>query len=88
MPNNETAFCRVCGFEPSVPPWGMTGSDPSWEICPCCGVEYGYEDASAEGARRYRRRWLELGAPWSDSTVPDDGLTLDERSARVPDAFR
>jgi hypothetical protein len=85
--NDHPSYCRVCGFEPPSPPWGPTGTDPSWELCPCCGVEHGYEDASEAGVLRYRSRWLELGAPWSDPSVPEDSLTVDARLARVLGSF-
>ncbi|MDE0547415.1 hypothetical protein [Microbacterium sp. C7(2022)] len=83
MHSDENAYCRVCGYEPADAPWGADGTEPSWEICPCCGVEFGYEDASAAGVRKYRERWVAAGAPWSDPTTPLDDLELNERLARI-----
>lgn len=57
-------LCRVCGFQQAAPPWGDDGTTPSFEICDCCGVEFGYEDATRESAVRFRQRWLASGAPW------------------------
>lgn len=51
--------CRVCGFPQADPPWGLDGRTPSFDICACCGVEFGYEDATAEGVERYRQEWLD-----------------------------
>ena len=79
--------CRVCGFRSATPPWGSDGRQPSFEICPSCGVEWGYEDGSPESARRYRAQWLADGAPWADDEWPRDGLTTDERLANVPTGF-
>ncbi|MET3565947.1 hypothetical protein ABIC47_001432 [Leifsonia sp. 563] len=80
----ENAYCRVCGYESPEPPWGNSGVDPSWESCPCCGVEYGYQDATAEGVTRFRARWLNAGAQWVDPSIPEDGLTTETRLRRVP----
>ena len=55
--------CRVCGLRQAEPPWGRDGASPTFDFCPCCGIEFGYHDASVEGARRARRAWLERGAP-------------------------
>lgn len=48
----------ICGF-----PWSETEEVEevrnSFDICDCCGCEYGYDDTSA-----YREQWLKRGAPW------------------------
>jgi hypothetical protein len=79
--------CRACGYDWGEPPWGASGQEPSFWICPCCEVEAGYEDASPEGARRYREEWLAQGAPWSDPDEPHDGLSTEERLTHVPPGF-
>lgn len=79
--------CRVCGYRWPTPPWGDDGESPDFDICPCCEVEAGYEDASPEGARRYRAEWLANGAPWADESTPHDGLTTEERLTHVPPGF-
>lgn len=88
MRSDEIAYCRVCGFDPEEFPWGADGTEPSWEICPCCGVEYGYDDATIVGVARYRQSWLDAGAPWADLSTPKDGLDLAERLMRVPERYR
>jgi hypothetical protein len=51
--------CKVCFYDCNdFLPWGMDGASPSYDICPCCGVEFGYEDSSEQGVLRYRERWL------------------------------
>lgn len=40
----EEHFCRVCGLYIEDEPWGKDGSCPTYEICSCCGVEFGNED--------------------------------------------
>lgn len=83
MHSNSASYCRVCGYEPSEAPWGADGSTPSWGHCPCCGVEFGYQDATVFGVERFRELWLASGAPWSDRYTANDGLGVAERLARV-----
>lgn len=61
-------LCRVCGYKTPNPPWGEDGKKPSYSICPCCGVEFGYEDSTMASIKTYRRKWKEQGYPWF---VPD-----------------
>lgn len=77
--------CRVCGYEPVDPPWGATGHTPTYELCPCCGVEYGNEDYTQASTIEYRDRWLSDGGKWMDERHPDDGLPTSARLERVSD---
>jgi hypothetical protein len=79
MTEGAEHLCRVCGFWSDEPPWGDDGRSPSFEYCPCCGVEWGYQDLLPSAAERFRATWLAEGAPWQDRKVPADGLTTDER---------
>jgi hypothetical protein len=64
------ATCPVCGFpELQATPW-VDGS-PSDEICPSCGIHFGYDDAAGGRAdqrpviyQRWRARWVAEGMPW------------------------
>nr|WP_314499692.1 hypothetical protein [uncultured Chryseobacterium sp.] len=60
--------CRVCGLYIDDAPWGENGDCPTYEICPCCGVEFGYEDYTIESTKMYREKWLEKGAKWFDKS--------------------
>ena len=62
----DERLCPVCGYEHPRPTWH--GGVPSFEICPCCGIQYGYSDAAGgdEAARamlyrRWRQAWIEGG---------------------------
>ena len=76
---NERHRCPVCGWD---------GLDrPAWvedaaadEICPCCGTQWGLDDAVPGGVegrvRRHaelRARWVEDGAVWWSSTPAPPG---------------
>lgn len=67
----EHTLCPVCGYDLGFPAW--SDGSPSDEICPSCGIQFGYDDAiglrEPEGQSavyaRWRGRWLAWGAPWS-----------------------
>ena len=79
--------CRVCGYYAEDPPWGGSGLEPSFDYCPCCHVEWGYQDSLPEAARQFRARWVAAGAPWDDEDFDHDGLTTEERLKNVPAGF-
>lgn len=83
MFSGGNVYCLVCGYLPSDPPWGLSGRAPSFEVCPCCGVEWGYEDSLPASVVRYRGRWLADGAAWQDKRTPNDGLDVEARLTRV-----
>lgn len=56
--------CRVCGNVQLDPPWGEDNNSPSFDICDCCGVEFGYGDCTLKAIHASRKRWLENGANW------------------------
>ncbi len=67
--------CPVCGFRGlAEPPRDQYGC-ASFEICPCCGTEFGYDDATRSAAS-LRDSWLAAGGPWrSKSVAPPPGWT-------------
>ena len=58
-------LCPVCGWSHlKHPPRNATGG-ASFEICPCCGFEFGFDDDD-QGLtyEEARRRWVEAGRQW------------------------
>ena len=52
-------ICHICGYtELNEGSWGEDGNSPSFDICPCCGVEFGYEDCFEIEINKYRVNWL------------------------------
>ena len=87
MPAQDHA-CRVCGLLYDEPTWGADGCTPLFEICPCCGVEFGYEDCTPASTERYRKKWISEGCAWFR---PDDrpaDWDLSNQLKNVPPAFR
>jgi hypothetical protein len=57
-------FCPVCGYDLGFPPWGTTGNNPYFDICPCCGTEFGADDRSWAAVGRLRELWIASGHQW------------------------
>ncbi|PRX99885.1 hypothetical protein [Allonocardiopsis opalescens] len=88
-PAEEAEHCRVCGYGPGETNWHPAARPPSgFRICPCCGVESGFEDATVEGVRGYRREWLRRGARWFKPRLRPPGWSLDAQLRSVPERFR
>ena len=58
-------ICPVCGYpELGERPCDVNGN-PSYEICSCCGFEFGFDDSSNGVVfEDYRKRWIDEGAKW------------------------
>lgn len=73
MPNSKTYTCTVCGYpsldEPPVDEYGCA----SFDICSCCGIQFGYHDA-CRSHEELRRKWIAEGIPWHSELVhPPNG---------------
>src|SRR5215472_3736327 len=64
--------CRVCGFPQDEPIWGHDGQSPTYDICACCGCEFGYEDCLPEAIGRHREKWLASGARFNAAKRPEN----------------
>ena len=86
MHNNDiTMRCRVCGLLQSEPPWGPDGKCPTYDFCACCGVEFGYGDASLAGIRNWRQKWLAEGAKWDAPELKPANWDWQKQLSHVPD---
>ena len=63
--------CPVCGWpELQEPPRGETGA-ASFELCPCCGFEFGFDDDDRGLTyEQARARWVAGGMQWWSSSRP------------------
>jgi hypothetical protein len=70
MDSLKKNYCPVCGYDLGFPAW--TDLSPSDEICPSCGIQFGYEDAAGGDIKRrsliyqqWRIQWIQKGMPWN-----------------------
>jgi hypothetical protein len=80
--------CRVCGLKQQCPPWEASGKEPSYEICDCCGVEFGYEDSSLKGVITYRENWLAQGVKWFRPSEKPHDWSLEKQMTQIPADYR
>jgi hypothetical protein len=82
-------LCPICGYDLRQPAW--VDDSPSDEICPSCGIQFGYADVKSrrEGTEDafyhgWRACWLTHGAHWSSKvrTAPI-GWSGKEQVARL-----
>jgi hypothetical protein len=85
---SELYVCRVCGLPQDTPPWGEDRMSASFDICPCCGVEFGYEDATPIAAKNYRQQWIAGGAKWLSAKDRPSEWDLENQLAQIPGRFR
>jgi len=85
---NISFFCRICGLKQSDPPWGYDGKTPTFEFCPCCGVEFGYQDCQLSAIIKYRKSWLQSGANWSEPNERANNWSLEDQLKNIPTEFK
>ena len=65
---SEKFICPVCGFKGLEENPYANSKEPSFEICACCGYEFGFDDSSDTSAEKsyqtYREKWIKEGANW------------------------
>lgn len=84
----NTHECRVCGCYSEDFPWGEDGKTPSYQICPCCGVQFGKEDSTLESIKEYRDKWRSKGGEWFAKNEKPEGWDMDVQMKNIPDGFR
>lgn len=90
LSEEESWRCRVCGLlsEDIDKPWGGDGKTPSFNICNCCGCEFGYPDGLLSGIRKFRENWIAKGALWRDEKARPENWNLEEQLKKIPEVFR
>ena len=79
----QNGFCKVCGYKLNYLPWGEDGETPCFDICPCCGVEFGNEDYTEESLKEYRAKWISEGAHWFDPNLQPQNWSLQEQISNI-----
>lgn len=77
-------ICPICGYDKLMDePYDKDGN-PSYEICFCCGFEFGYDDDS-EGITFdiYRKDWIKQGAKWFDIKYKPEDWSIQEQLKNI-----
>lgn len=73
-------ICPICGYDGlDEPPYDEFGFG-SWEICSCCGFEFGIENENGASKSLFdmlRKRWIEFGAKWKYPEDQPEGWNLE-----------
>ncbi|MBN6075083.1 hypothetical protein HYE60_07480 [Aggregatibacter actinomycetemcomitans] len=85
MLNNNEYICRICGLIQDEPTW--EDDNPSYNLCPCCGVEFGYEDTTLASIRNYRNKWANSGYKWVELNIKPQNWNLDEQLKNIPASY-
>ncbi|MCD6620003.1 hypothetical protein [Aeromonas veronii] len=80
--------CRVCGYELDDYPWGEDGNSPTWDICSCCGTEFGYEDCTLPSVRKKRQDWIAHGCEWFEKKSKPINWSLEHQFENIPDEYK
>lgn len=74
--------CRVCGHFSEKPTWGEDGVTPSFELCDCCGAQFGKNDVSPEIINEYRNKWINKGGKWFNNKNKPKNWTFEEQKSK------
>ena len=80
--------CRVCGCNQGFEPWGEDGETPTFDICQCCGIQFGREDCSVLEVKEQRKRWLKNESKWFASKGKPEGWSLDDQLKGIPIEYK
>ncbi len=58
-------ICPVCKFDGLKEAAFGPGNEPSYEVCPCCGFEFGFDGGNDPVVfAEYYQRWTQNGSKW------------------------
>jgi len=78
-------ICPVCGFNGIDEPPYDEDLMASYKNCPCCGVEFGYDDFKLDNVTFVvaREKWLKSGAQWAQKNEKPSDWNLEEQLKNV-----
>ena len=76
--------CPVCGYDKLTEEPYDQDRNPSYEICKCCGFEFGFDDDS-EGSslESYRQKWINGGAKWFNVKAKPEDWNLKKQLEQI-----
>jgi hypothetical protein len=84
----ETFNCRVCGLDQGFEPWGEDDETPTFDICSCCGVQFGYQDCNEIYVKKFREDWLKKEAKWFTPKQKPDNWVLEDQLKHILKKFK
>src|SRR3990167_3593913 len=71
---------------PGPPPYSQWFGPGSYDICPCCGFEYGFDDEPGGSAEphtfdTYFQEWFKGGCNWFTPAIKPSGWSIDAQLA-------
>lgn len=65
--------CLICGYS-ELPDEPYTNNSPSYEMCPCCGFQYGLDDYHKYKTKKelfleWRINWIDGGCKWFSKSI-------------------
>jgi hypothetical protein len=84
--------CRICGFQYDADyyPWGIDNMTPTYDICVCCGGEFGFDDdihACGKPIQAYRSKWINEGAKFGVPSKCPENWNLQEQLKNISGEF-
>lgn len=76
--------CRICGYSNEDFPWGEDGKSPTFQICPCCGVQFGVGDITSADIQQYRTEWAKHNYKWFEPDKKPSDWSLEEQMKNIP----
>lgn len=76
------------------PPYAALYGEASFEMCLCCGYEFGYHDDDEVGRPQsfteHLKEWMAEGTPWYDSAREPEGWRIQDqlRGRKIPEPGR
>lgn len=64
----SATWCPVCGYKLDFVPW--IDGVPADEMCPCCGIQFGYDDACGGNVANRELLYLQWRADWRSEGMP------------------
>lgn len=76
-------FTRLPLPDSLVPPYSQYFGEPSYDVCDCCGFEFGNDDepgtAPPSTFQEYRQEWIAHGGRWLDPSKRPQDWTLERQ---------
>jgi len=88
MNDDNLYSCRICWFKNEDKPWWDDGKSPTFCFCPCCWVEFWYQDGCSKAIKMYRKRWIEEWMPWFKEEKKPENWSLKEQIKEVPEEYK